>query len=96
MKPKEILLAHIESIFDLTQTVVDGMVVGSRMQLREMAEAVALSMELDPKDVAYYVSAYAHHCEGGYVTRGKKGGFIKGVKVLKISPLPTILSESVD
>lgn len=92
MTKKELLLKKIDNIFIQTQMVIDGIALGNRMQLKEMAEAVSAAMGLDTKSVALYVSEYAHNAEGGYVTRGKKGGFIKGdkpVKVLKPTVIPT-------
>ncbi len=94
MTKKELLLKKIDNIFIQTQMVIDGIALGNRMQLKEMAEAVSAAMGLDAKSVALYVSDYAHNAEGGYVTRGKKGGFIKGVKPVKIlkptvAPVPS-------
>lgn len=89
MTKRELLLKKIDNIFIQTQMVIDGIAQGNRMQLKEMAEAVSAAMGLDAKSIAIYVSDYAHNAEGGYVTRGKKGGFIKGVKPIKILK-PTI------
>lgn len=87
----EKLLEKIDNVFKQTQIVINGIATGNRMQLKDMAEAVSITLGIEPKVIAYYVSDYAHNCDDGYVTRGKKGGFIKGVKPLK-TPKPTVPS----
>ena len=91
MTNKEKLLEKIDNVFKQTQVVIDGIALGNRMQLKEMAEAVSVALGIEPKVIAHYVSDYAHNCDDGYVTRGKKGGFIKGVKPLK-TPKPAVVA----
>ena len=75
-----------KTIYTQTQAIIDAMPTdgdGRRMQIKEMAEAVGLAIGEEPKEVLFFVNRYAHHAVGGYVTRGKKGGFIKGVRPVK-------------
>lgn len=81
------------NVYKQTQSLIDGMPTegeGKRMQIKDMAEAVGLAVGMQPKDVLHMVNRYAHNAVGGYVTRGKKGGFIKGVKPVKVEKVATI------
>lgn len=81
------------NVYKQTQSLIDGMPTegeGKRMQIKDMAEAVGLAVGMQPKEVLHMVNRYAHNAIGGYVTRGKKGGFIKGVKPLKVDKVATI------
>lgn len=81
------------NVYKQTQSLIDGMPTegdGRRMQIKDMAEAVGLAVGMQPKDVLHMVNRYAHNAIGGYVTRGKKGGFIKGIKPLKVDKAATI------
>lgn len=90
MTNREKLLEKVDNVFKQTQVVIDGIAAGNRMQLKEMAEAVGIALSIEPKAIAHYVSDYAHNCSDGYVTRGKKGGFIKGARPVK-SPKPVVV-----
>lgn len=82
-------LEIVENVYKQTQSVIDGMPndgEGRRMQIKDMAESVAVAVGMAPKDILHMVNRYAHNTTSGYVTRGKKGGFIKGVKVVKAAP----------
>lgn len=85
MNNKEKLLARVENVFKQTQVVIDGIKLGERMQLKEMAEAVGVALGVEPKAVAHYVNDYAHNSDDGFVTRGKKGGFVKGARPAKVA-----------
>lgn len=77
----------VNTIYKQTQALIDGMPAegeGKRMQIKDMAEAVGVAVGMAPKDVLHIVNRYAHNAVGGYVTRGKKGGFIKGERPLKV------------
>ena len=80
-------IAIVEQIYRETQAVIDGMPTegdGRRMEVGAMAELVSAAVGMAPKDVLHMVNRYAHNNLNGYVTRGKKGGFIKGVKPVKV------------
>lgn len=89
-------LEIVGNVYKQTQAVIDGMPSdgeGKRMQIKDMAEAVGLAVGMAPKDILHMVNRYAHGDEkaiGGYVTRGKRGGFIKGIKPLKTVKAPAI------
>lgn len=73
----------IETVLKAAFTVVDQMNDGSRMQIKKLAEQVGLAVGMEPKHVLGFVNHFAHHTDIAYVTRGKNGGIIKGVKVVK-------------
>lgn len=77
--------------YTATQAIIDSMPDKARKQIKDMAEAVAVAVGEEPKEVYAFVSWYAHRPNnGGYVTRGKNGGFIKGVRPVKqVKPADT-------
>jgi hypothetical protein len=81
------LIERTKAIFTATQAVIDGMnesdPIGRRKQIKDIAEAVGLAVGEEPAKVLAYVNDFAHNNSAGYVTRGKFGGFIKGVRPLK-------------
>lgn len=88
-------LKIVENVYKQTQAVIDGMPSdgeGKRMQIKDMAETVGVALGMVPKDILHMVNRYVHNAVGGYVTRGKKGGFIKGVKPLKVDK-PSVLKN---
>lgn len=92
-------LEIVENVYKQTQALIDGMPTdgeGKRMQIKDMAETVGIAVGLAPKDVLHMVNRYAHNAVGGYVTRGKKGGFIKGTKPVKIVAVTVSDDSSVD
>lgn len=77
-------LDTIKPVLQAAYTVVSGMTDGDRMQIKKLAEQVGLAVGMEPKKVLGFVNHFAHNCgELAYVTRGKNGGLIKGVKVVK-------------
>ena len=76
-------LETVERIFEAAHTAVSTMNDGERMQIKHLAEVVGLALALPPKEVLAFVNSFAHHTDIAYVTRGKNGGIIKGVKVVK-------------
>lgn len=94
---KETALVH--NVYKQTQAVIDGMPVegdGSRMQIKDMAEAVAVTVGLESKEILHMVNRYAHNSIGGYVTRGKKGGYKKGVKPVKVAVVVPAVAVATD
>ena len=74
----------IKTVLEAANTVVSQMSDGDRMQIKKLAEQVGLAVGMEPKHVLGFVNHFAHNCSGlAYVTRGKNGGIIKGVKVAK-------------
>lgn len=78
---------EIDTMLDATQAVVDTMDNGKRKQIKDIAEAVGISVAMEPKKVLGFVNYFLHNTELGYVTRGKNGGFIKGTKPVKVVKL---------
>lgn len=73
-------LDQVERIFIATYEALEAMNDGDRVQLAELAKTVGLAIGWEPKKVLPFVNHFVHGLEIAYVTRGKKGGIIKGVK----------------
>ena len=78
------LMETVERIFEATYITVEKMPDGSRMQIKELAEAVGAAVTMEPKQVLGFVSHFAHNTDIAYVTRGKNGGIIRGTKPVKV------------
>jgi hypothetical protein len=78
------VLAKFRPICEAAQTVIDGMKEKERKQIKDIADAVALSLQMEAKRVLNTVNDFLHTTECGYVSRGKHGGFIKGQKPVRI------------
>lgn len=79
------MLETVGRIFEATHESVDSMNNGERIQLKELAQTVGLAVAMDPKDVLGFVNYYVHNSDIVYVSRGKNGGVIKGVKNTKLT-----------
>lgn len=77
------MLEKVGLIFEATYQSVDSMSDGERIQLKELAQTVGLAVAMDPKDVLGFINHYVHNSDICYVSRGKNGGVIKGVKKAK-------------
>jgi len=77
------MLETVERIFQATHSAVDSMNDGERIQLKELAQTVGLAVAMEPKHVLGFVNHFVHNSDIAYVTRGKNGGVIKGVKTAK-------------
>lgn len=89
------MLETIKPIFKATQAVIDSLADGKRMQIKDIVEAVGTSIGSESKKILAFVNHYLHNIEEagiGYVTRGKKGGFVKGVRPAKVVKTPAINS----
>ena len=73
-----------KSIFEAADSIVDKMQDGQRKQIKELAVEVGSAVSMDPKRVLGFVSHFVHHTTLAYVTRGKNGGIIKGVRPVKV------------
>ncbi len=80
----ESMLKEIEVILNATHEVVSSMNDGDRMQIQKLAQTVSQTVAMDPKFVLNFVNHYAHTTDVAYVTRGKNGGLVKGVKQAKV------------
>lgn len=74
----------ITSILEATHSAVESMTVGSRVQLKQLAQTVGLAVSMDPKDVLPFVHSFAHKTDIAYVTRGKNGGIVRGTRPAKV------------
>lgn len=79
----EAMVAQAKDAFEAAQTIIDSMQDGARIQIKDLAKDVALALAKDPKKVLGFVTHFVHNTESAYVTRGKNGGVIKGVKPVK-------------
>lgn len=73
-------LDQVEKVFVATYEALETMNDGDRVQLAELSKTVGLAVGWEPKKVLPFVSHFVHGLDIAYVTRGKKGGIIKGVK----------------
>jgi NCAIR mutase (PurE)-related protein len=76
-------LASIQPILEAAHTVIDSMKLGERKQIKTLAQEVGAKLGKEAKDVLGFVNHFAHNTKIAYVTRGKNGGIIKGVKPVK-------------
>lgn len=77
------MLETVERVFQATHVAVSALQDGQRMQVKELAQSVSLTVGMEPKYVLPFVNHYVHHTNVVYVTRGKKGGVVKGVRPAK-------------
>lgn len=70
--------------FDAANTIISAMKDGDRKQIKDLVIEVAAALSTEAKEVVGFVNHYAHHNNDSYVTRGKKGGLIKGVRPVKV------------
>lgn len=84
----EQMLADIKPILEATHTAIAAMADGERIQIKDLAQTVGLAVAKSPKEVLSFVNHFAHHTNIAYVTRGKNGGIIKGVKPAKVVKAP--------
>jgi len=80
----ETMVTSAKAAFEAAQRIIDGMKDRERIQLKDLAKDVGLALALDPKEVFGFVYHFAHNNGSAYVTRGKNGGVIKGVKPVKV------------
>jgi hypothetical protein len=80
----EKMVLNSRRAYEAAQHVIDSMQLGQRIQIKDLAKDVGLVLALDPKEVLGFVNHFAHHSSVAYVTRGKKGGVIKGVRPAKV------------
>lgn len=80
----EAMVQQAKEAFWAAQNIIDGMKDGERIQIKDLAKDVGLALALDPKKVLGFVNHFAHNTSVAYVTRGKNGGIIKGVRPAKV------------
>jgi hypothetical protein len=91
----ESMLETVESIFNAAQATVESMTNGERMQIKELAQAVGLAVAMEPKQVLGFVNHFVHNTDIAYVTRGKNGGIIRGVKQPKVAKVKRVKAAPV-
>jgi hypothetical protein len=77
------MLETVERIFEAAHISLESMPIGDRIQIKELAQTVALAVAMEPKHVLGFVNHFAHHTDIAYVTRGKNGGIIRGTRPVK-------------
>jgi len=78
-----VMLKNIEEVFQATRTVVEGMQMGERKQIKELAQLVGSILSKEPKEVFDLINLFAHNTNIAYVSRGKNGGVVRGVREFK-------------
>lgn len=82
--------------FEAANTIIEAMGVGERKQIKELATDVATMVGMDPKRVLGFVNHFAHETNIAFVTRGKKGGIIRGTKPAKVVKVKKATKSSDD
>lgn len=96
-KSVQSMLETVQNVFEAAHTAASNMTDGERVQVKELAQTVGLAVAMDPKLVLNFVNFFAHNSDVVYVTRGKKGGVVKGtrpVKVVKVKKAPKAVPVS--
>jgi hypothetical protein len=88
------MLETVESIFNAAEKVLSAMNDGDRTQVKELAKNVGLAVSMEPKLVLHFVNHFVHNTDIAYVTRGKKGGVIKGPKPVKVDKKATSITST--
>lgn len=83
-KDVERMTAFSKQCYEAAEHALATMQDGERIQIKELAQVVALAVAKDPKSVLGFVNHFAHDTTLAYVTRGKNGGIIKGTKPAKV------------
>jgi hypothetical protein len=79
------MLDEAQLVWQTAHTVVANVMQdGERTKIKELAQTVGQQLARDPKKILGFVHYFAHNTDLAYVTRGKKGGLIKGVKPVKV------------
>ena len=89
--------AFSKRVYEATQKTIEAMQDGERMQIKQLAQVVGQAVAKESKVVLGFVNYFAHENKLAYVTRGKNGGIIKGVKpvkVVKVSKRPKKIVDS--
>jgi hypothetical protein len=73
-----------KSIFEATGAIIDKMQDGDRKQIQELADEVGSAVSMESKKVLGFVSHFIHNSSVVYVSRGKNGGIIKGIRPAKV------------
>ena len=78
------MLEDIGNVLKATETNLESLSNGERIQIKDLAAAVGLATAKEPKNVINFVNHFVHNTTLAYVTRGKNGGIIKGSKPAKV------------
>ncbi len=90
------MVENVKAIFTTTDAIVSKMAAKERLSVKDIVEKVALVLTVSPKSVQHYVSDFLHDAEGGYVARGKFGGYIRGEKSISASNKTSTVAEVAD
>jgi hypothetical protein len=78
-----VMLKDIEEVLQAARTVVEGMQLGERKQVKELAALVGSIVSKEPKEILNLISIFVHNTNIAYITRGKHGGVVRGVREFK-------------
>ncbi len=80
----EEMTAFSKQCYEAAEHAIKSMKDGERIQIKQLAQTVGLAVAKDAKIVLGFVNYFAHETDLAYVTRGKNGGIIKGVKPVRV------------
>jgi hypothetical protein len=78
------MLDEARLVWETAHKVVADMQDGERTKIKELAQTVSQQLTKDPKQILGFIHYFAQNTDLAYVTRGKKGGLIKGIKPVKV------------
>lgn len=87
------MLENIKPMLEAAHKVIDSMQDGERKQIKSLAQDVSGALGKSPKDVLAFVNYFAHETGIAYVTRGKNGGIIKGVKPVRAPKVKKVKAD---
>lgn len=92
------MIETVSGILNSCESRLSGMPDKSRIQIKDLTQAISSELNLNPKDALAFVTYFARNTDMGYVSRGKNGGLIKGTRPAKSAPTPPSSSndDSVD
>ena len=77
------MLETMSNIFEASHHAVMSMELGDRMKSKELTDIVAAELGADTKHILAFVNHFVHNSDICFVSPGKKGGVIRGVKPVK-------------
>lgn len=80
----ELMVSTSRQVFESAKAVIDAMNEGERIQIKDLVKTVSLVLVKDPKEVLCFINHFAHNTTSAYITRGKKGGIVKGIRPIKV------------
>ncbi len=79
------MMTIVNSVFTTINSTISEMADGDRHQLKDLSKIISDKTGADMETASAFVDYFSHNTNMGYVSRGKRGGFVKGSKPSKPS-----------